>query len=496
MPSTINRYKKRLAVPLWYERILALILLFNYGLVLFDLTYVPLRSFWLQGRVQLSVKVGPFERSFPKQPVRIFPFNITPYYDWVKGIEPYRSTAAYLELVDRLNRKLDEQALDNSNNEQQAQAIDEILTQLRQDSRDMIVENPFQVANKTGTLERIKNIMRLHVFNDRDASATKAFETFWSKEYLLKNGLTKQLAFFDKSISPLIATNYFRAIGENGQPTNNFPLVDFPFFAIFLVDFLGRTRLISLRYKGVSWFDAMLWRWYDLFLFLPFLRWLRIIPLTIRLNRARLIDLNKIKTQATQGFVGLIAEEMTEVIVARLVDQMQELIRQGALREILSRAKTSRYIDLNNRNEAMEIIRILSRVLLEKVLPEIQPEVEEFLVYNVESSLGKIEGYRQLQTLPGMKTLQTDMMTNMIDMVYNRSIIGLKAALEKNPEFEKRLEKLLDKLMVELNHGLSQQNHLQDIEELMIDFLEEFKINYLHKLSEADIERILGDTAI
>ncbi|QHV01041.1 hypothetical protein [Synechocystis sp. CACIAM 05] len=494
MPRPFDRSKKHLAVPLWYERILALILLANYSLVLFDLAYIPLRDFWLQGTVQLSVKVGPFQRVFPKRPVRIFPFNITPYYDWVKGIEPYRSTAAYLELVDELNSKLDEQALDGAGNVQQAQEIDKILAELRQDSAQMIIENPFQIANKTGTFERIKNRMRLHVFGSTDASATESFETFWSKDYLLKNGLTNQLVFFDQEIRPLIATNYFREIGENGQPVDNFALIDFPFFLIFLIDFLGRTRLISLRYRGVSWVDAMLWRWYDFFLFLPFFRWLRIIPLTVRLDKAKLMDLNKVKGQATQGFVAIIAEDMTEVIVVRLVEQMQQLVREGALRKFLDRAKTTQYIDINNRNELVEIIRIVSQVLLQKVLPEVEPEVRDFMLYNMQSSLGQIQGYTQLQSLPGVKNMQREMMVNMIAISYERILTTLQSFLEQDKEFDRLLENLLTKLTMELNVELNQQHHLEDIEELLIDFLEEFKINYLQKLSEADIERILGNT--
>lgn len=495
MPRPFDRSKKRLAVPLWYERLLALILLANYGLVLFDLTYIPLRDFWLQGTVQLSVKIGPFERAFPKRPVRIFPFNITPYYDWVKGIEPYRSTTTYLELVDELNRKLDEQALEGSANPQQAQEIDNILAELREESAQMIIENPFQIANKVGTFERIKNRMRLHVFGSTDASATESFEMFWSKDYLLKNGLTNQLVFFNQNIQPLIATNYFRDIGENGRPVDNFGLIDFPFFVIFLLDFLARTRLISLRYRGVSWFDAMLWRWYDLFLFLPFFRWLRIIPLTVRLDKAKLIDFEKIKRQATQGFVAIIAEDITEVIVVRLVDQMQALVREGALRKILDRAKAAQYIDINNRNEVVEIIRIVSQVLLQKVLPEVEPEVQSFMLYNMESSLGKIQGYQQWQNLPGVKNMQAQMINNMIATIYHRLLVVLQSLLEQNKDFDRLLENLVSKFMDELNSELNQQHHLDDIEELMIDFLEEFKINYLQKLSKADIERILGNTA-
>jgi hypothetical protein len=523
MAQSYSRSQRRLAVPLWYERLLALILLANYGLVIFNLTYIPLRDFWLQGRVQFNIKIGPFEQEFPKPPIRILPFNITPYYDWVKGIEPYRSTTAYLELVDQFTAAINQKALTGiapstgsaaesnpgksapakdlpastspaTSMVKQDQDIEAMLAKLRQDSVVMIQENPFQIANKTGTLERIKNIMRVHVFDTRDASATEAFETFWSKDYLLAQGLSNQLQFFNQQIRPLIATNYYRGIGENGQPTDNFPIIDFPFFLIFLVDFLVRTRIISRRYKGISWVDAMFWRWYDFFLFIPVFRWLRIIPLMVRWDQAKLWDFKTVKGQAVQGFVAIIAEEMTEVIVVRIVDQLQELVRQGQIRMMLDNARTADYIDINDRNELVEITRIFSQALVEKVLPKLQPEVQDFILYNLQSSLNDNPGYQQLQRLPGMKTLQTDMMKGMIDNTYQQLIVILQGLLQSDPEFNRLLEQIIAKLTRNLNSELKQQNNLAEVESLLLDFLEEFKINYIQKLSTADIDRILDET--
>ncbi|MFM1842848.1 MAG: hypothetical protein RLZZ490_1585 [Cyanobacteriota bacterium] len=525
MAQSYSRYQKRLTVPLWYERLLALILLVNYGLVIFNLTYIPLRDFWLQGRVQFNIKVGPFEQEFPKPPIRILPFDITPYYDWVKGIEPYRSTTAYLELVDRFTAAINQKALagvmsptgsttdspprqtgqqtsppapetSHPSPVEQDQDIEAMLAELRRDSVAMIQENPFQIANKTGTLERIKNIMRAHVFDTRDASATDAFETFWSKDYLLTQGISDQLQFFNQQIRPLIATNYYRGIGENGQPTDNFPILDFPFFVIFLTDFLVRTRIISRRYKGISWIDAMFWRWYDFFLFIPAFRWLRIIPLMVRWDQARLLDLKTVKGQAVQGFVAIIAEEMTEVIVVRIVDQLQELVHQGQIETFLNNAKTRDYIDINNRNELLEISRIFLQVLVEKVLPKLQPEVQEFILYNLQSALKENVGYQQLQRLPGMKTLQTDMMRGMIDNTYQQSLMILQGLLQSDPEFDRLLEKIIVKLTGNLNSELKQKNNLAEVESLLVDFLEEFKINYIEKLSSADIDRILDETRV
>ncbi|BFM40234.1 hypothetical protein [Synechocystis sp. LKSZ1] len=492
-PSVSPRQPTRLAVPLWFERGLALLVLVNYLLVLFDLSYIPLRDFWLQGRVQITFKIGPWEKEIPNPPLRILPISVAPAYDWVKGIEPYRSTEAYLALVDQLTAEIDQRALEGNPARPQTE-IDTILAQLREQSQQMIAENPFQVANKTGTLERIKNKMRLHVFGTKDASATQAFERFWSKAYLLEKGSRQELKFFDEQIRPLIASNYFRAIGENGQPVDNFPLLDFPFFVIFLVDFLVRTRLISQRYRGVSWWDAMLWRWYDVFLLLPVFRWLRIIPLLIRLDQARLINLAQIRGQAVQGFVAIIAEEMTEVIIIRLISQIQQLIQQGQLRQWLWQEGTRAYIDLNNRNEIVDISRILGTMMVEKVLPSLTPDVETWLVYNLQQACQQIPTYKTLQHWPGMREIQTQVLGQLVNNIYQQLILALQGLLQEDPQAEQLLAQIGTTFNQSLNRELQAAHNLEKIEQLLVEFLEEFKLNYIQKLSETDIERILEET--
>ncbi len=61
---------------LWFERLMAVIALISLGLALFDLSYIPWRSFYF--------------RNIPE---------ITRYYDRYKGIEPHRETERYLNAV-------------------------------------------------------------------------------------------------------------------------------------------------------------------------------------------------------------------------------------------------------------------------------------------------------------------------------------------------------------------------------------------------------------
>jgi len=359
---------------------MAILGLLNLLLVIFDLSYIPLRDFWLEGRVQLLVKIGTFEEEFPQHPVKVLPLRVSDWYDWVKGIEPYRDTKQYLERVEELNSQINQVALQQET-ERNLQLTDDMLAELRSLSIKMIETNPFQAANKTGTLERIKNKMRLHVkgTKDKDASAKKSFQVFWSREYLKENGFREELNFFDREIKPLIETNYFRPVGENGEPVDNFILLDLLFFPLFLIDFLSRTWFISRRHTGLSWFDAMLWRWYDALLLIPVFRWLRVIPVTIRLNEAQLLDLHRIQKQASQGFVATIAEDLTEVVIIRVVNQLQGSIRQGKLSNFLTQQNGREYIDLNDINETAELVKLMANLIVNEVMPKIRPDVEALL---------------------------------------------------------------------------------------------------------------------
>ncbi|MDJ0731449.1 MAG: hypothetical protein QNJ33_15810 [Crocosphaera sp.] len=489
---------------LWFEKIMALIVLANYVLVIFDLSYIPLRDFWLQGRIQLYIKIGTFEREIPQPPLKIIPSSLSTLitqYDIIKGIEPYRNTAQYLQQVNNLNEALNQsvnqQIFSNSNsseNNEFQENINEILADLREESLQMIEQNPFQIANKTGTLERIKNKMRNHVFGTKESSAREAFETFWSADNFQENGWRNELNFFEEEIEPLIATNYFRPVGESGEPVDNFGLLDTPFFLLFLAEFLARTWLISRRHIGVSWFDAMLWRWYDIFLLIPLFRFLRIIPLTIRLDQAKLINFKAIKKQASQGFVAGIAQDITEVVIIQVVNQIQGTIKDGTIRNILVQQNANQYIDINDVDETSELVKIMANLVINKVIPEIRPEAEEFLRYNVDKALTQTPAYQGLENVPGVKMMQHQLTDRLVSQLYQGVSIGLQGLLIEDSEFDRLLEKLVEKFSQSLGSELQAEQSIEQIESLLNDLLEEIKINYVQNLSQENIENILEQT--
>lgn len=471
---------------LWFERVMASLALLNLILVLFDLSYIPLRDFWLQGKIQvLGFNLGPMK--FSGFPITIPLPPVTKLYDPIKGIEPYRDTQQYLNRVRDLENQIRQTGL-------QSKEAELILQDLRRRSEEIIDTNPFQVANKTGALEKAKNRMREHIFRDKDASAKAAFRQFWSQEYLVRNSPNQGLDFFNRQIRPLIETNYYRPLGENGQPADYFGFIDFPFFVLFGLEFLGRTWLISRRRTGISWKDAMLWRWYDILLLIPIFRWLRIIPVTIRLNQAKLLDLDRIQRQISQGFVASIAEDLTEVVVVRLINQVQSSIRQGDIANWLSRRPVRPYIDLNNTDEVAALSGLFVQLTVYQVLPKIRPDLEALLQHNIEKALNQSPAYRGLQQLPGMEQLQHELSERLVKEIFQAIYDGINSAMAEDPVNDQLLRRLIEHLGDALGTEIQTKQTLQKIQSLLADLLEEVKVNYVENLSEQDLEEILEQT--
>lgn len=466
---------------------MALIAVINLTIVMFDLTYVPLRDFWLSGRVTIG-KINTAYVQYQGIKLDVLPENVSQFitqYDVVKGIIPNRDTEEYLARVERLEQEL----LVNGVESPTANAL---LGDLRRRSIEIIQVDPFAEANKTGNLERIKNRMRSHLSNP-DNSAKIAFWRFWTPANF-ENRVAEELAFFNTEIEPLFRTNYYRVIGENGGYVDYFGLIDFPFGVIFALEFLVRSWIISRRRVGVSWLDAMLWRWYDIFFLLPFWRWLRVIPVTVRLSQARLINLISIQRQISQGLVAGIAEDVTEVVIIRLINQIQASIRNGDINRFLSQSTTSTYIDINNTNETAEILRILAKVLADRVLPAIQPEAENLLQYSVDKALKQSPAYRGIKVLPGGDRTLTNLSHQLVSQSYTAFSTALQAALEEDEQFDRLLDSLANNFGKSISSELQAQQSINKIERLLIDLLEEIKINYVERLSQEDIEDILEQT--
>ena len=457
----MNKLKVSQQTSLWFERIMAITATVNLVLVVFDLSYVPWRDFYF--------------RRVPE---------ITRLYDPIKGIEPHRDTKKYLEAVAGLENQVTQTGLISPQ-------VKAKLAEVRFLSKEMIDTNPFAGAGKSGTLEKIKNRMREHIGQE---SSKAAFNTFWSQEYLSKHGWNQEIDFFNQKIRPGIAKNYYRKIGENGEFLDNFWIIDLPFVILFATELLGRTFLIKRKYSHLSWLEAILWRWYDLLLLIPFWRWLRVIPVTIRLDQAKLIDFYVIRRQIHQGILANFAEEITEIVVVQVINQFQGSIQRGEITRWLLESDHARsYIDINNINEVEAITGLLMKTLVNQVLPKIQPEVNAILCHSMEIACQQLPGYNNILMLPGLGKAQTQISEQLATQITNNIYAALSSTI-KDPVAAKLSTQLIEKFTASFSSEIQQKQVLVEIQSLLNDFLEEVKINYIQRLSQEDIDKILEET--
>ncbi len=426
---------------------MAIIASIGFLAAMFDLTYIPWRDFYFKNIPQIAQ-----------------------IYDPLKGIEPHRETQRYLNAVEQLKGVVKTNGLTSPEAQSWLQELDGL-------SISMIQNNPFQVAGKTGNLEKIKNEVRDRVQNQ---SAKGAFQTFWSQAYLTKFGWEHELSFYERKIKPLIVTNYYRRLDESGSLVNRFWQIDIIFIGIFAGELFGRIFYIRRHNRHVTWQQAIIWRWYDLILLLPFAQFLRIIPVAIRLHQAKLVNLDVVQSELNRLFVGQIATEITDAVVIQVLAQTQGAIKQGQITKLMGDYLKRPHIDLNNVNEIEVLFQLILEIFVYRVIPKVQPDLEAIFQHLFQKALLESPAYRNLQLLPGVGELPA----TAIDRVVKEVSSSLYTALLKvisDPDSGKLGHRLAENLTQAIGSEMQRGQTVIKIESLVYDLIEEIKVTYSSK---------------
>ncbi|MGF1481384.1 MAG: hypothetical protein ACFB4I_18195 [Cyanophyceae cyanobacterium] len=442
----------------WLARLMALLALLNLVLVLFNLSYIPNRIvYW---------EISP---------------RFTQEYDRFRGIQPHPVTQDYLAHVDALEQLAPD--------DWQTPPAEELLAELRTLSRQLVLESPLAGANANSILEKIRSTMRDRLGTE---PAPVAFEQFWSADYLNQSG-EQELNFFDTQIRHLLETNYYRDVDRFGKYVDWFWLLDLPFIILFALDFLIRSFIISRRNPQLNWLEAMLRRWYDLFLLLPLWQWLRILPVAIRLYQTNLLNLEPIRAQINYDVAINFAEDIAKVVGVRAIDQVQKAVSSGAAADWLFHPEARRpYHTVNDIDEVKAIASRLVDVSVYDVLPQIQPDVEALLNYSLQSSFKQLPA-SQLQALPGVSDLSRQIAQNIAQELSHAAYSNLKTTLE-DPVVAELTNRLIVHFRDVLESELQKRANLRDLENLLVDMLEEIKINYVKGIEEDGVDKLKEET--
>jgi hypothetical protein len=466
-----------------WDRFVALWAALNLLWVAFDLTYIPLRTFWLQRNLY------PIPSVPLVLPLQVIP-DITPWVDPIKGIEHHRETEAYLSHF----RRLDQSLMASRAGAALTAAQRQLLLEQIQLTGQMIDGNPFEASGASGTLEKVKNRLRQRADHD---SARQAAALLLAPGRIERLGWSQERRFWQEQVLPLVATNYWRSIDENGRPTDHFWRYDLVLFqSVFALDILLRAVRLRRRLDGISWGDALLRRWIDLPLLLPFWRWLRLLPVLERLQSSGLINIEPLRAVVSRAVVALLAVELIEVLALQLIDGLQGLIRSrrwpGRLRALRSHQSVGR-----DQRELVELARIWAPLVLARVAPRLAPELQGVLGHALQQSLQNTmvpPALRRLQPILQVEGgLSRQLAAGMVDSLIDLTRSTGERLGRRNDQQLELLQSCIDRFWEELAAALEEGPALEQSQQLLCALLEGFKRSYVSQINRAGIEGLIDE---
>lgn len=440
----------------WVQKIIAAIALANLILVMFNLSYSSLRDLYLN-RAPFLVRI----------------------YDPVKAIEPHPDTETYLQTSDRLMQKIEagETIADN----------EELLASLRKQSIYLIEENPFLSSNQLGTFARLKHRMEYRL---QTRSTKEAFSRFWSQEYLSQANLTEELEFFRDKIEPLLRTNYYRRINANGIEIDNFWRIDIFFILFFAIEYLIRTFWVAKQRDCLNWFQAMFRYWYDILMLVPLWRWLRIIPVTVRIHKSGLFSLEEILLEITHEPAAYISHRASTFLIVRLLNQSQEIVSSGAIADVL--LSSEKGITVGESDKIDKIIDRLIGLTIYQVLPQVQPDIENLLRYSLKGALKESDLYQAVKEIPGFSNLPQETIEQLADYLAQTTYDVLMNSYT-DAEGKIIFNRLSKNFSTSLKQEIQNKATQSEIQILLADLLEEWKLSYIENSQQRDPEKTLAE---
>lgn len=432
-------------------------ILVNLALVLFNLTYVPLRqiySWYLPAIVRL--------------------------YDPVKGIEPHPVTERYLADIEKLRSLVAQSSLIEPSTQL-------ALADLRRKSTTLIEENPFLASGQIASFSRLKQ--RMQQFTGAE-SAQEAFQQFWQTEYLMQVGWTQADDFLATKIEPLLQRNYFRETLPTGQYLDRFWRIDIFFVVFFGGELLLRTLIISRDRKQLGWGNALMRRWYELPLLLPFWRWLRLLPAGVRLHRTQLLNVEHLLAQITHEPAAYLSDRVSKFMIVQLINQAQTSIREGSLVDTWKHQ--SDQVQVGDPEKLDRITDRLVQLVVLRVMPAVKPDLEQLLSHSLNRALASSELYDGFQQIPGFRTLPDEALANIADYLAQATCDVLASSYT-----DQKGRVLLDQLSYDFRRSLGKElqtkTNSEELRVLLSDLLEEFKINYVQNSKQHDPEKLLQE---
>ena len=202
----------------------------------------------------------------------------------------------------------------------------------------------------------------------------------------------------------------------------------------------------------------------------------RILPVLVRLHKSGLVNLHRVVAQVTYEPVAYLAHTMSEYMMVRFINQAKSSIEQGDAAQMLLAQQP--YLHVNQENTIEQITKRILDLTIYKVLPQVQPDLEELLHHNLETTIKQSDFYQILQTFSPINILPTEMTEQLANYLAKTAVDVVSTTYEDD-----KGRKILDNFSQEFNQSLRRElqdeKTLGELQSLLSDLLEEVKLNYI-----------------
>ncbi|MEG4046734.1 hypothetical protein [Microcoleus sp. Pol17_C1] len=260
------------------------------------------------------------------------------------------------------------------------------------------------------------------------------------------------------------------------KSADQFWRIDALFIGFFGAEFLIKSLFHTRRKPGVTWFDFVLRRWYEVFLVIPIWQGWRILPVLVRLHKSALVNLDGVVAQVTYEPVAYLANTISEYMMVRFINQAKSSIKQGDAAQMLLAQQP--YLHVNQENTIEQITKRILDLTIYKVLPQVQPDLEELLHHNLETTIKQSDFYQILQTISPINILPTEM-TEQLASYLTQTAVDVVSTTYEDDKGRKILDNFSQEFNQSLRRELQDEKTLGELQSLLSDLLEEVKLNYI-----------------
>jgi len=474
----VNQNSKGKSWSQW-TKLIAILAVANLSWCVFDITYIPLRSFWLNRKIYIS-------NSSSKGISLTWLPNITSLYDQIKGIRAEKYSKLLIDnfninKYELINKKLSTYEY-NSFLENQ-----KVLTK-------NLIEN--SKNNQTININNIEIIKANLLKKSQESNYQDALDKLLSIEYFSNIDNKNGIKFWEEEVISIARTNYTRRINPTGRNFDSSWRIDIPFQLIFLIDIILRTRRLKKKIPGISWRNAFLKRWLDIPLFLPYFRLLRILPTTERLSNAKLIQVEPLRAVISQWIVAMLALELFEVITLRILETLTSLIKSPNIPERIRGLCSYKKVNDIEYNDISELIRLWVPILLSQIGPNMRPQLIALFDHALQRSISNMPlqiAFKENSIIEKAESAITyQLASGMVDTLLEFSKNAGSNISKKDITLNKLSLDALDRFWEELASALDNEKVLNTSQVLIISLLEDFKFLSFRELqNQSNIDEIM-----